>query len=73
MNIKIYGFYHLIPNPSPQGEGSRHPSQSRRGAGGEVTLSSLVEGLSLPAGQAGMRWSKARFLEMAFNNVTTTP
>ena len=54
MNIKIYAFYHLIPNPSPQGEGSRHPSQSRRGAGGEVTLSSLVEGLR-------MRWSKARF------------
>ena len=41
-------------------EGSRHPSQSRRGAGGEVTLSSLVEGLR-------MRWSKARFLEMQQN------
>ena len=50
MNIKIYGFYHLIPNPSTQGEGSRHPSQSQREAGGEVTLSSLVEGLE-------MRWS----------------
>ena len=64
MNIKVYGFYHLIPacptgrpNPSPQGEGSRHPSQSRRGAGGEVTLSSLVEGLSLPRASQGMRWS----------------
>ena len=35
------------------------PKGSRFGeGGGEVTLSSLVEGLSLPAGQAGMRWSK---------------
>ena len=40
------------------------PLSLGEGLGGEVTLSSLVEGLSLPAGQAGMRWSKARFLEM---------
>ena len=29
-----------------------------------VTVSSLVEGLSLPRASQGMRWSKARFLEM---------
>ncbi len=62
MNRQTCAFLSPHPNPSPQGEGSRHPSQFRRGAGGEVTLSSLVEGLSLPAGQAGMRWSNARFL-----------
>ena len=30
MSRQTCAFYHLIPNPSPQGEGSRHPSQSRR-------------------------------------------
>ena len=67
MNRKHYAFYHPIPNPSPKGEGSDSPLRFGEGFGGEVTVSSLVEGLSLPRASQGMRWSKARFLEITAN------
>ena len=56
MNIKIYAFITSSPTLLLEKKGVVTPLSFGEG-GGEVTLSSLVEGLR-------MRWSKARFLEM---------
>ena len=55
----------ITPSPTlPLKEKGATPLSVSERVGGEVTLSSLVEGLSLPRASQGMRWSRARFLEM---------